>query len=65
MYINDSIRSGGPTRSSADFSVPRPRTHDDRTGRGFPDHLITLYDTASPPWQVFVRVFPPPAKAAI
>ena len=41
MYINDSIRSGGPTRSSADFSVPRPRTHDDRTGRVFPDHLIT------------------------
>ena len=38
---SDSIRSGGPTRSSADFSVPRPRTHDDRAGRVFPDHLIT------------------------
>ena len=23
------------------LSVPRPRTHDDRTGRVFPDHLIT------------------------
>jgi len=22
--------------------VPRPRTYDDRTGRVFPDHLITL-----------------------
>ena len=28
--------------SSADVSVPRPRTHDDRTGRVFPDHLITV-----------------------
>ena len=28
-------------RSSADVSVPRQRTHDDRTGRVFPDHLIT------------------------
>ena len=35
------IRQGGPTRTSADVSVPRPRTHDDRTGRVFPDHLIT------------------------
>jgi hypothetical protein len=33
---------GGPTSSSADVSVPRPRTHDDRTGRVFPDHLITF-----------------------
>jgi len=24
---SDSIRSGGPTRSSADFSVPRQRFH--------------------------------------
>ena len=32
---------GGPTSTSADVSVPRPRTHDDRTGRVFPDHLIT------------------------
>jgi hypothetical protein len=37
----DTIRQGGPTRTSADVSVPRPRTHDDRTGRVFPDHLIT------------------------
>ena len=29
---------------SADVSVPRPRTHDDRTGRVFPDHLITPTD---------------------
>ena len=29
-----------PTSTSADVSVPRPRTHDDRTGRVFPDHLI-------------------------
>ena len=28
--------------TSADVSVPRPRTHDDRTGRVFPDHLITV-----------------------
>ena len=23
--------------------MPRPRTHDDRTGRVFPDHLITYF----------------------
>ena len=33
----------GPTRSSADVSVPRPRTYDDRTGRVLPDHLITWW----------------------
>ena len=43
-------RQGGPTRSSADVSVPRPRTQDDRTGRVFPDHLITYYgDTRNLP----------------
>ena len=40
-----SIRQGGPTRTSADVSVPRPRTYDDRTGRVFPDHLITPTST--------------------
>jgi hypothetical protein len=43
MLHFDFIRQGGPTRTSADASVPRPRTHDDRTGRVFPDHLITAY----------------------
>ena len=32
---------GGPTSTSADVSVPRPRTHDDRTAGSSPDHLIT------------------------
>ena len=38
-----SIRQGGPTRSSADVSVPRPRTHDDRTAGFSPDHFFFFF----------------------
>ena len=41
VQLHPPAPKGGPTSSSADVSVPRPRTHDDRTGRVFPDHLIS------------------------
>ena len=42
---SDSIHSGGPTRSSADFSVPRRCYGAERV---FPYHLITLLDELHP-----------------
>ena len=57
VLLNPPAPKGGPTSSSADVSVPRPRTHDDRTGRVLPDHLIT-YQKRS----VLSRNFPPRTK---
>ena len=39
---SDSIHSGGPTSSSADFSVDRCPGNASMLRRVFPDHLITF-----------------------
>jgi hypothetical protein len=56
VQLHPPAPKGGPTSSSADVSVPRPRTHDDRTGRVFPDHLITT--DQGRPGNMFVSVRP-------
>ena len=51
-YFVDTIRQGGPTRTSADVSVPQLA--------GFsPDHLITCRENVS---GVSVRLFSPPRR---